>query len=639
MLVSGFVVAMTAAILSTLGFVGDIAIRKLLAREAIRMADLWYYAAVGPAGGLLDDIARRANRGELAHALGIANIDALVALRADGTTEALGGTAETAAADFSDAAPVGGAAADELSPFSRESSAFTNSRLAWLGPNSYRTWVVFPNTEDSGGRIAVRIDQSEAAVTAIATYQREIAFSGGVAVITFVSFMAGFTYRARQLAAENAAIRYIALHDEMTGLPNRKHFEEFMAAALASAEREDRKVALFVLDLDGFKSVNDTLGHPVGDGLLRSAALRLKGSLRGDDLLARLSGDEFAIVVPSFTDPAILAPLAERVLKMLSTPFRVDGHEVQVSASIGLAVAPDNGTDIDMLMRNADFALYRAKSGGRKTWRFFDPKMAQDLASRRTMEDGLRHALENNLFQILYQPQIELGSGRTVGYEAMLRWALPGQGLVPANLFFSIAEETGLVVPIGEWAIAQIARDAALLPGDLRIAINLSATQLKRDGIDRFIVETMRRHNVRPSRIDIEVNEGVLGRDEAACFARIAKLREAGMAVVLDGFGMGTLSLGLLSRHSFDKVKVDRSFLAGDEHRNMAVLVAICSLGRSLDFAVAGQGVESDEQAELLRLAGCSVAQGYYLAAPMPLESLIRRANEETRPETHTLRA
>jgi len=190
--------------------------------------------------------------------------------------------------------------------------------------------------------------------------------------------MAGFSYRQRQLSAENAAIRFLALHDELTGLPNRKQFEEFMTETFANLEQSGHKAALFVLDLDSFKAVNDTLGHPVGDGLLKACAKRLNGSLRGGDLLARLSGDEFVIVVPRVTDPSMLAPLAERVLNLLSTPFRVEGHELQIGCSIGLAVAPDNGADTAALMRNADFALYRAKSEGRRTWRFFDPKMAED---------------------------------------------------------------------------------------------------------------------------------------------------------------------------------------------------------------------------------------------------------------------
>ena len=389
-----------------------------------------------------------------------------------------------------------------------------------------------------------------------------------------------------------------------------------MADALAGVEQDGHKAALFVLDLDGFKSVNDTLGHPVGDGLLKACGKRLKASLRGGDLLARLSGDEFAIVVPRVTDPAMLAPLAERILKLLSSPFRVDGHEIQVGCSIGLAVAPDNGNDLATVMRNADFALYRAKSEGRRTWRFFDPKMAEDLASRRTLEDGLRHALENDHFQLLYQPQVELATGCIVGYEAMLRWRLPGKGLVPAAVFVSIAEETGLVVPIGEWVIRQAASDCALIPADRRVAINLSATQLKRDGIETFILETLKSHKVPPSRIEIEVNETILGRNETDAFARLGDIRDAGVRVVMDSFGVGTLSLGLLSRYSFDKIKIDRSFLMNnDEQKSGAVLAAICSLGHSLGFHVAGQGVETIEHAQLLRAAGCTEAQGYYFAA------------------------
>jgi diguanylate cyclase (GGDEF)-like protein len=494
---------------------------------------------------------------------------------------------------------------------------------------------------ESGGkpRLAVRVDQTATAAELVSSFAREVLFSGGVALITFVSFMAGFSYRQRQLSAENAAIRFLALHDELTGLPNRKQFDEFLETALTGIEEADHKAALFVLDLDSFKSVNDTLGHPVGDGLLQACAKRLKSSLRGGDLLARLSGDEFVVVVPRVPDPAMLAPLAERILKLLSSPFRVDGHEIQVGCSIGLAVAPDNGTDTATLMRNADFALYRAKSEGRRTWRFFDPKMAEDLASRRTLEDGLRHALENEHFQLLYQPQVELSTGKVVGYEAMLRWRLPGKGLVPAAVFVSIAEETGLVVPIGEWVIQQVARDCALIPADRTVAINLSATQLKRDGIDALILETLKSHKIPPGRIEIEVNETILGRNETSAFARLKKIREAGVRVVMDSFGVGTLSLGLLSRYTFDKIKIDRSFLMNDdEQKSGAVLAAICSLGRSLGFRVAGQGVETIEHAQLLRAAGCSEAQGYYFAPPIPLEEILKEEAETQATSVQSLR-
>jgi diguanylate cyclase (GGDEF)-like protein len=484
------------------------------------------------------------------------------------------------------------------------------------------------------GQVSFEASPAEALSTADfwSRILRDALFGGSVAAITFGAFMAGFGYRQRQLRAENEAIRHLTLHDGLTGLANRKQFEDFLRAALVAGQAGGHKTALFMLDLDGFKAVNDTLGHAVGDSLLQATAKRLKNSLRGGDLLARLAGDEFAIVVPKVADPATLAPLAERVLQLVGSPFSVEGHDIQAGCSIGLAVAPDNALDVPSLMRKADFALYRAKSEGRRTWRFFDPKMAEDLASRRTLEDGLRQALENDEFQLLYQPQIELATGLVIGYEAMLRWRIRDQTLLPAAAFVSVAEETGLVVPIGEWVIRQVARDCALIPSERRVAINLSAAQLKRDGIDTLIAEALQGAGVDPARIEIEVNESILGRNENIAFARLEKIRALGVNIVMDSFGVGTLSLGLVSRYSFDKIKIDRSFLLQDEGKSGAVLAAICSLGRSLGFRVAGQGVETLEQAQILRIAGCSQAQGYHYARPMPLDDVLKAEQEAELP-------
>ena len=622
-----------AAILAAVHMLGQYALGRMLSEDALMTAATWSQTAFK--GGSMDPaVLSDADTDKIRKALGIAHIDRLLLVSAEGDPMPLRAGGD-GAADFTRV--MASAIGPETAPFAAPSGAYTVDSVSWLGQQPYRSWVLFPPERAGGKRLAVRVEQTHTAAELAATFAGEMAFRGGVAAITFISFMAGFSYRQRQLHAENAAIRFLALHDELTGLPNRKQFEDFMTMALSAAEREGHKSALFVLDLDGFKAVNDTLGHPVGDSLLRATAKRLKASLRSGDLLARLSGDEFAIVVPRVTDPSMLAPLAERVLQLVAKPFRVEGHEIQVGCSIGLAVAPDNGVQIGTLMRNADFALYRAKSEGRQTWRFFDPKMAEDLASRRTLEDGLRHALENNNFQLLYQPQIELSTGRTLGYEAVLRWRLPGKGLIPASVFVTIAEETGLVVPIGEWVIRQVARDCALIPASLRVAINLSATQLKRDGIEAFIEETLKSHKIEPSRIEIEVNETILGRNETAAFSRLEKIRELGVGVVLDSFGVGAISFGLLSRYSFDKIKIDRSFLMSDEQKGAAVLAAICSLGRTLGFRVAGQGVETLEHAQLLRAAGCSEAQGYYFAAPMPLEQLLRAEQDTEAPKLATV--
>jgi diguanylate cyclase (GGDEF)-like protein len=623
-------VLLACGILAAVYVLGQFALGRMMAGDAVATAEVWSRSVIKEQASL-ERVLASAESGALDPTLQIANIDRLVLISPDGELTSIRG-AEAAKELKRVAATAAGA---DRPTYSIPSGAYTLDTVSWLSRKPYRSWVILPPAASGRARLALRIDQSETAAETASSLAREILFSGGVALITFVSFMAGFSYRQRQLSAENAAIRFLALHDELTGLPNRKQFEEFMTATLAAVAQEGHKAALFVLDLDAFKAVNDTLGHPVGDGLLKACAKRLKASLRSGDLLARLSGDEFVIVVPKVVDPAMLAPLAERVLNLLSSPFRVEGHELQIGCSIGLAVAPDNGADIAALMRNADFALYRAKSEGRRTWRFFDPKMAEDLASRRTLEDGLRHALEHDHFQLLYQPQVELATGRTLGYEAMLRWRLPGKGLVPASVFVSIAEETGLVVPIGEWVIRQVARDCALIPSDRCVAINLSAPQLKRDGFDNFILETLKSHRIDPGRIEIEVNEAILGRNESLAFSRLERIRDAGIHIVMDAFGVGTLSLGLLSRYSFDKIKVDRSFLMNnDEQKSGAVLAAVCNLGHSLGFRVAGQGVETIEHAQMLRAAGCAEAQGYYFAPPMPLENLLKfEAEREVRPK------
>jgi len=607
----------TIAILCSVYLFGELTLGRVLTRDAIETAEAWSRtlqeqpaaAASAPAS---------AGSSASPHSADTARIDRVVLIDAGG--EALSVRGAAAADELREA--LGAARGGGADLASLRSGTYRADPIRWIGQGPVRSWVVLP-PDANETRAAVRVEQTDMAAGLVSSFTRGTLFHGGIASVTFLVFLAGFSYRQRRLATENAAIRFIALHDQLTGLPNRKQFEEFTAAALSASARRGHKVGLFVLDLDGFKAVNDTLGHPVGDGVLRAAAKRLKASVRSGDLLARLSGDEFVVVVPEVHNPGMLAPLADRILQILGSPFRVDGHEISIGCSIGLALGPDNGADTDSLVRNADFALYRAKSEGRRTWRFFDPKMAADLASRRSLEDGLRHALENDQFELLYQPQIELATGRTIAYEAMLRWRIAGKGLVPASVFVSIAEETGLVIPIGEWVIRQVARDCALVPADLPMAINLSAAQLRRDGLEAFLLETLKSHKIAPSRIEIEVNESILGRAEGEVFARLERIRAAGVRIVMDSFGVGTLSLGHLSR-GFDKVKVDRSFLMSDEQRSGAVLAAICSIGRSLGFPVVGQGVETFEHAQLLRTAGCTAGQGYYFTTPMPLEQLLR---------------
>jgi len=624
--------AVCACLLAGLFYIGQTSIRTMLVHEASTKALIWFQNSVENSAESL--LALKRDSLPLApKSLKTAGIDALVLIEGNNHVTPVAGASQAAIADFKAAtAEIRGH--QDLAMLNVPTGPYTTGNVGLISESSFGTWIVFPASTDGSVRLAARFVQTRSAAELALQFRREVIYSGGIAAMTFFAFMGGFTYRARQIDGGEDDLRFLALHDELTKLPNRKQFEDKLKNAVAAAERLSHKCAVLMIDLDGFKSVNDTLGHPVGDGLLRAAAKRLQGSVRGDDLLARLSGDEFAILVPMIEDTASLKPFADRVLELLSTSFRVDGHEVLISGSLGIAVAPDNGDTADQLVRNADFALYRAKSEGRRTWRFFDPKMAEDQKSRRTLEDGLRFALENDLFTLLYQPQYDLLSNQVTGYEALLRWRLPGKGLVPTSMFLSIAEETGLIIPMGEWVIRQVARDCAVLPSEARVAINLSAAQLKRRGIEAFIEDTLGTYNIDPKRIDIEVNESILGRNEDDAFARLETIREIGISIVMDNFGVGTSSLGLLSRYPFDKIKVDRSFMSGIDgnEKKRAVVAAICSLGQSLGMKVAGEGVETREHADILRDAGCGQAQGYYFGHPESLDTLFRQQVVEEKP-------
>ncbi|WP_224406475.1 bifunctional diguanylate cyclase/phosphodiesterase [Afifella sp. IM 167] len=612
------IVAVIVSVLCVVGifYLGHLQIRSVLQKEGDLIAMAWYenmrHSESGVAG-LVDGTSPALND----DLLGSFGIDALAVIRRDGSVETLHGRLAATEAELKPALEASGLPrADRRSTIVIDHSSFLSPVTA--------TWVVFPSMP-GGGQLAVRFDQRLEALDLSNSFKSQLVYLSGIAVVTFFSFMAGFTYRTRQMQREKQDLVYLAMHDELTGLANRKHFEQRLAEALEDAEEQEHKTGLLILDLDGFKAVNDTLGHPVGDNLLRATAERLKNSLREEDLLCRLAGDEFAVIVPVVQDVSALRALAERMLRLIEQPFRIDGQEIQIGCSIGMTIGPDNGEDVKTLIRNADFALYRAKGGGRRTWRFFDPKMAEDQRSRETLEDGLRYAIQNELFTILYQPQHDLKSGDVVCYEALLRWKLPSKNLVPTSMFLSVAEETGLIIPMGEWVIRQVARDLNVLPPEARIAINLSAAQLQRDGTDTYIAEALASADVEPGRLEIEVNESILGRGEKAAFTRLEGLREAGISIVLDNFGVGTSSLGLVSRYPFDKIKLDRTFLARieDPKKASAVVGAICNLGRSLGMVVVGEGVETVEHRDILASCGCNLGQGYYFGHPVTLEEVV----------------
>lgn len=615
-------IAVSAVIVAAVFVTGHFSMRQLLNDDAQRRAGLWFDQALAEADSDLNSLIENIRSDQSAGMLQVAGIDALVLIRRDGTLEPLFGP-QGIENGFLEAA---GLAASDIQSADDKARTFSGKAFSLFSMAEYNIWSLLPSKPAFPGRIAARVSQAEAANVLALSLKRQLLYYAGFATVTFFSFLAGFSYRSKREQEKNREMRYLAHHDGLTSLPNRAQFEETLERAATSAADNGHKLAVIILDLDGFKSVNDTLGHPIGDGLLKAAGERLQVSLRDNDLLARLSGDEFAIIVPKMSDPSSVNAMAKRIIELISSPFQIEGHEIMVGCSMGIAIGPDNGDTADKLVRNADFALYRAKSEGKRTWRFFDPKMAEDMKSRRTLEDGLRFALKNDLFTLLYQPQFDLETDKVIGYEALLRWRLPGKGLVPTSMFLSIAEETGLIIPMGEWVIRQAARDGRLLPENMRIAINLSAAQLKRDGIEVFIAHMLRDYGISPDRVDIEVNESILGRGESSAFMRLEKIRETGISIVMDNFGVGTSSLGLLSRYPFDKIKVDRSFMNGidGDHKTRAVVAAICNLGRSLGMSVAGEGVETAEHASILKAAGCNQAQGFHYGHPKPLEDILR---------------
>jgi len=418
-----------------------------------------------------------------------------------------------------------------------------------------------------------------------------------------------------------AKIAHMAQHDALTDLPNRVLLRERMEHALVLTRNGSLNLAVLMLDLDRFKEVNDTLGHPTGDSLLCAVAARLRECTTEAALIARLGGDEFA-VIDYVTNPAIeAAALAENIRKALCEPFDLGDHRVTVGTSIGIAIAPRDGDDSDVLMKSADLALYSAKSGGRGAFRFFEPELDQLMHVRRNLERDMRDALAGREFELHYQPFVDTVTGEIRGFEALLRWHHPLRGLVLPGEFIPLAEEAGLIVPLGEWILRTAVSEAAKWPAHLRIAINLSPAQFRSKELVPVIVGALASSGVAPHRLELEVTETVIMHDSEAVFATLGQLRELGVRIALDDFGTGYSSLSFLQRFPFDKIKVDRSFVnelssasPDAHHLARAVVRFAVSLGKT----TTAEGAETKQQLDILREEGCAETQGYYFGRPMP---------------------
>ena len=421
-----------------------------------------------------------------------------------------------------------------------------------------------------------------------------------------------------------AQIARLAHYDPLTELPNRLLFQKGLSEALARASRREDLVAVHCLDLDRFKTVNDTLGHPIGDALLKAAAERLRRCVREGDTVARLGGDEFAVVQTGLSDPSDATRLATRIVEALAKPFDLQGHQVVIGASVGVAISPNDGSDSAELLKKADMALYRAKADGRGAFHFFERAMDDQLQARRSLEVDLRVALIQGQFELYYQPLFDLASNRVTGCEALLRWRHPIRGMVSPADFIPLTEEIGLIAPLGEWVLRQACREAFGWPNHVRLAVNLSPAQFRDRRLVATVVSALAESGLPAERLELEITESVLLQDNVANMSILHNLKALGVRISMDDFGTGYSSLSYLRSFPFDKIKIDQTFVRDilDDPDALAIIKAVLDLGASLGITTTAEGVETEAQLEELRRQGCSEIQGYFISRPKPASEL-----------------
>ena len=431
-----------------------------------------------------------------------------------------------------------------------------------------------------------------------------------------------------------ARIAHMARHDPLTDLPNRAQFREQLNARLAEVGRHGGKLAVLCLDLDRFKAVNDTMGHPVGDEVLCKIAQRLREALRTEDMVARLGGDEFAILVPDFNTahPRRIDALAQRLIEITNKPIGIEGQEVDVGLTIGIAIAPGDGEDADAVFKRADLALCRGKDEARNTFRFFESGMDEAMAARRRLEVDLRAAIARGEFELYYQPVMDISRGRMSGFEALLRWRHPDRGFVSPADIIPIAEETGLIVPIGDWVLRTACHQAmGWEDTSLKVSVNVSAMQVRHNGLIDGIVAALEQSGLPADRLELEITESVLIGSSDAVLSTVQQIRAMGIRIALDDFGTGYSSLSYLHRYPFDRVKIDRSFVKDiGSPKTAAIVRATVDLAQRLGMAVTAEGIETSEQLDLVQAEGCVEIQGYLISRPLCAADATSMASEQT---------
>jgi diguanylate cyclase (GGDEF)-like protein/PAS domain S-box-containing protein len=418
-------------------------------------------------------------------------------------------------------------------------------------------------------------------------------------------------------------ITHLAHYDALTDLPNRALFHERLKRELPYAA-PGQQLAVLYIDIDEFKSVNDSLGHMIGDELLKSVAVSLRACVRETDFVARLGGDEFAIVQTGVKSSSDVSELVNRIFGTIRAPYECLGHQVTTDASIGIAMAPQDGTDLDQILKNADLAMYAAKAAGRRTFRFFEPAMEAEVRARRILETDLRQAITDGGFEVYYQPCLSLQDNSITGCEALLRWRHPQRGMISPADFIPIAEETGLINRLGEWVLTTACREAATWPDHIRLAVNVSPVQFKSGTLALKVLAALAASGLAASRLELEITEAVLIRDDDAALAILHQLRDIGVRIALDDFGTGYSSLSYLQRFPFDKIKIDRCFITdlASPEGSSSIVQAVVTIAADRHMTTTAEGVETEQQRELLRALGCSEMQGYLFSAPKPAKDI-----------------
>jgi diguanylate cyclase (GGDEF)-like protein/PAS domain S-box-containing protein len=474
--------------------------------------------------------------------------------------------------------------------------------------------------------VLIRRDGLEASIedSVAPIHDRQGNVTGAVMVFHDVSVA-----RARSLK-----MSHLAQHDSLTDLPNRILLNDRLTQAMALAQRHRQKLAVLFLDLDRFKNINDSLGHAIGDRLLQSVTQRLLTCVRNSDTVSRQGGDEFVILLSEVNHPQDAAVSAEKILRALSAPHRIEGHELLVAASIGIVTYPDDGSDAQTLLKHADFAMYHAKAGGRNTYQFFRSEMNVHAVERQRLESGLHRAIERHEFVLHYQPKVNLESGAVVGVEALIRWRHPQRGLVPPAQFIPIAEESGFIVAIGRWVLREACRqtrawrDAGLPP--MRVAINVSTVELRDNGFVENVRVTLQENKLAPRDLELELTETFLTRDSKSSAAILQSLSDMDVQITLDDFGTGYSSLSHLKRYPINALKIDQSFVRNltTDAADAGIVSAVIGMGKDLHMRIVAEGVETREQLAFLQKHGCPEGQGYFFGQPVGAEEfaqLLRR--------------